>query len=61
MSMTIIVSFPVKLSFYIGHESPRQVLNGWVHGKLTCVHMRLEYVCVEMELDFAHMEIKIGV
>jgi hypothetical protein len=28
--MTIIVSFLVKLSFDIGHESPRQELNGWV-------------------------------
>jgi hypothetical protein len=61
MSMTVIVSFPVKLSFDIGHESLRQGLNGWVRKKLSYVHRRLEFVCVEKELDYVHMEIRIGV
>jgi hypothetical protein len=55
--MTIIFIFLVKLSFDIGHESPMQGLNGWVHGNLARVHMRLEFVCVFRDINYAHMEI----
>jgi hypothetical protein len=46
--MTIIISLLVKLSFDIGHESPRQELNGWVHKKVACVKQDVGiHVCIK--------------
>jgi hypothetical protein len=47
--MIVIVSFLVKLSFGIGHESPRKELNGWVHMEVACVHQELEFMCAFKE------------
>jgi hypothetical protein len=59
--MTIIVSFLVKLSFDIGHESPRQELNGGCIGKYHVCIKKLEFMCVYRELGSTHKEIRIGV
>jgi len=61
MSMKAIVIFPVNLSFDIGHEYWVKWLNGQVHRKVACVHIRLEFVCACRELDTVKKEIKIGV
>jgi hypothetical protein len=55
------IVFPVKLFFDIGHKSLRQGLNGRVRKKVVSVYRRMELMCVYMEIDHAHKEIRIGV
>ena len=47
----MLIFFPIKLSFDIGHESPKKGLNGQVRRKVERVHRRLELMCAYKEIN----------